>query len=143
MADLMGLLIETLANSIVFACKLIKDVFLLGVRAAVFVTLAWLRLLKAIICFPVNVCLGIIHWTIALASLPFRVLNAFQKKKVLEFHLHEMEIELQNLIWEKKEVYRKLQVAIKDRRFVETILTEIEEEHDKAIAKIELLKNEV
>lgn len=54
-----------------------------------------------------------------------------------------MEIELQNLIWEKKEVYRKLQVAIKDRRFVETILIEIEEEHDKAIAKIELLKNEV
>lgn len=86
MADLMGLLIETLANSIVLACKplfLIKLVFLLGVRTAVFVTLAWLRLLKAIICFPVNVCLGIIHWTIALALLPIRILNAFQKEKVV------------------------------------------------------------
>lgn len=83
MADVMGLLIETLANSIVLACKMIKDVFLFGVRTAVFVTLAWLRLLKSIICFPVNVCLGIFHWTIALASLPFRILNAFQKKKVV------------------------------------------------------------
>eukprot|EP00268_Persea_americana_P021123 TRINITY_DN21129_c0_g1_i5.p1 TRINITY_DN21129_c0_g1~~TRINITY_DN21129_c0_g1_i5.p1 ORF type:complete len:363 (+),score=65.77 TRINITY_DN21129_c0_g1_i5:402-1490(+) len=146
MEDLMGLLIETVENSIVLVSKplfLFKDVFLLGVRTAVFVTLAWLRLLKAIICFPVNMCLGIIHWTIALASLPFRILNAFQKEKVLEFHLHEMEIELQNIIGEKKEVYRQLEIAIKDLRFVETILIEIEEEHNKAIVKIELLKNEL
>lgn len=54
-----------------------------------------------------------------------------------------MEIELQNIIREKKEVYRQLEIAIKDLRFVETILIEIEEEHDKAIVKIELLKNEV
>lgn len=61
----------------------------------------------------------------------------------LEFHLHEMEIELQSLIWEKKELFRQLQIAIEDSRFLETILTEIEEEHNKAIAKIKLLKNEV
>lgn len=46
-------------------------------------------------------------------------------------------------MWGKKELEEQLQTAIKDRRVMEMIVAEIEEDHDKAVAKIELLENEV
>ncbi|KAF8380842.1 hypothetical protein HHK36_028337 [Tetracentron sinense] len=62
---------------------------------------------------------------------------------MLEMHLHEMQIELENLVWDKKELEERLQIAIKDRRIIESILAEFEEEHDKAIYQIELQEGEL
>lgn len=58
-------------------------------------------------------------------------------------HLHDMQIELENLAWDRKELQQHLQTAIKEHKLMELILAELEEEHDKAIAKIELLEGEV
>lgn len=54
-----------------------------------------------------------------------------------------MQIELENLAWDRKELHQHLQTAIKEHKMLELILAELEEEHDKAIAKIELLEGEV
>lgn len=54
-----------------------------------------------------------------------------------------MQIELENLAWDRKELQEHLQTAIKEQKMMELILAELEEEHDKAIAKIELLASEV
>lgn len=54
-----------------------------------------------------------------------------------------MQIELENLAWDRKELQEHLQTAIKEQKMMELILTELEEEHDKVIAKIELLVGEV
>ena len=61
----------------------------------------------------------------------------------LELHLHEMQIELENLVWDRKELQRHLQTAIKEHKMMEIILAELEDDHDKAISKIELLQSEV
>ncbi|KAF3449241.1 hypothetical protein FNV43_RR09969 [Rhamnella rubrinervis] len=84
-----------------------------------------------------------ILWTIAILSLPLRMLIALQRERQLEMHLHDMQIELENLAWDRKELQQHLQTAIKEHKMMELILADLEEEHDKAIAKIELLEGEL
>lgn len=54
-----------------------------------------------------------------------------------------MQIEMDNLIWERKEIHGQFQTSVKEIRILGSMLAEVEEENDKAIAKIELLKVEV
>ena len=61
----------------------------------------------------------------------------------LELYLHDIQIDLENLLWDNKKLQEHLQTAIKERKMMELILAELEEEHDKAIAKIEQLEGEV
>lgn len=61
----------------------------------------------------------------------------------LEVQLDRLNSELENVIWEKKEIMGQLNMANKERIMVEAMLVELEDEHDEAIAKIELLEGEV
>ncbi|TXG54602.1 hypothetical protein EZV62_019858 [Acer yangbiense] len=61
----------------------------------------------------------------------------------LEEHLDKMMLQLETLLWDRKELEDRLQKAVKERRIVESMLAELEDEHDKAMAKIELLESEV
>jgi hypothetical protein len=61
----------------------------------------------------------------------------------LGLYLHDMRIELENLLWDRKELQEHLQTAIKECKMMELILAELEEEHDKAISKLEQLEGEV
>lgn len=63
--------------------------------------------------------------------------------KQLEKHLLDMQIEVENLALDRKELQEHLHTAINERRMMELILVELEGEHDKAIAKVELLVSEV
>ncbi|URE18981.1 2OG-Fe(II) oxygenase superfamily [Musa troglodytarum] len=54
-----------------------------------------------------------------------------------------MQIQLENLVWENKELEERLQIAMEDRKVIEMILKEIEEEHEKAVTRIDLLENEL
>ena len=58
-------------------------------------------------------------------------------------HMHDLQIELENLMWNRKELEDRLQMAIKERRMMETMLAEVEDEQDEAIIKIEMLEREV
>lgn len=61
----------------------------------------------------------------------------------LEQKLHGMQIDLENLVRDKKKLQEHFQMAVKERRMMEILLAEIEEEHDMAIAKIEKLEGKV
>ncbi|CAK9143704.1 unnamed protein product [Ilex paraguariensis] len=61
----------------------------------------------------------------------------------LEMHLHEMQAELEYLMWDRKELDERLQTAIKERRMMEVMLAEFEEEYDQAIVQIELMEGEL
>lgn len=54
-----------------------------------------------------------------------------------------MQMELENLVWDRKKLDEKLKKAIKERRLVESLLAELEDEHDEVISKMELLEIEV
>lgn len=57
--------------------------------------------------------------------------------------LHRLRNELENVLWDRKDLEEQLRVAIKERKMMEKMLVELEEEHDEAIVKIELLQGEV
>ncbi|KAL0447638.1 UNVERIFIED_CONTAM: hypothetical protein Slati_1891700 [Sesamum latifolium] len=61
----------------------------------------------------------------------------------MEIQLRRLRYELENALWDRKELEVKLHVAVKERRMMETMLMELEEEHDEAIVRIELLDGEV
>ncbi|KAK9276367.1 hypothetical protein L1049_005900 [Liquidambar formosana] len=138
----MALFMELMAIIIILVTKpfsLFKLACMFGVKTIFIVTHTWIELLRA----TIRLFWSIVIWTAALISLPVRVLTAIQRERLLELHLHEMEIELENLVWDTKELEERLQTAIKEHRMMELMLAELEEEHDKAIVKIELLKGEL
>uniref|UniRef100_A0A5B7B511 Uncharacterized protein n=1 Tax=Davidia involucrata TaxID=16924 RepID=A0A5B7B511_DAVIN len=146
MVDLMALFLEFVATIIILVTKpfsLVKLSCLFGLRCICTVIQTWVELLSASIFFHVNIFWRFIIWTVALISLPVRVLTALQRERLLEMHLHEMRIELENLMWGRKELEERLQMAIKEYRMMEVMLAELEEEHEQAIVKIELLEREL
>lgn len=54
-----------------------------------------------------------------------------------------MEIEFERLLWENKELKQRLHRVIKDRKVIETLFEEIEEDHEKALSRIDVLENEL
>lgn len=54
-----------------------------------------------------------------------------------------MQTELENMIWHRKKLVEELKLVIKERRMMDTLLAELEDEHDEAICKMELLEGEV
>ncbi|XWS62288.1 hypothetical protein CRYUN_Cryun07bG0197400 [Craigia yunnanensis] len=86
----------------------------------------WMELVKAAVSFHVNMFWKAVIWMVALISLPVRVLTALQRERVLEQHLHEMQFELETLVWDRKELEDHLQAAVRERRIMESILIELE-----------------
>lgn len=61
----------------------------------------------------------------------------------MEAHLRYTQVELECLLWYQMELEGRLQKAIKERRVMELVLSELEEEHEKTISRLELLEHEV
>ncbi|QCD90949.1 hypothetical protein DEO72_LG4g1911 [Vigna unguiculata] len=142
----MAMILELLASIILLVTKpfsLLKLAFWFGIKIALTVIYTWTELISTTISFYVDIVLSVITWTFGLISLPARTVNVFQKEKQLEQKLHEIQIELENLVREKKELQEHFQMAVKERRMVEILLAEFEEEHDMAIAKIEKLEGKL
>ncbi|KAH1163220.1 hypothetical protein GLYMA_01G152500v4 [Glycine max] len=139
----MALISELLANTILLVMRhfsLLRLACLFGIRIALTVIYTWTELIGTTISFHANIILRIITWTFGLISLPARVVYAFQRERQLEQKLHEMQIELENLVWDKKELQEHFKMAVKERKMMEMLLVELEEEHDMAIEKIEKLE---
>ncbi|MED6171362.1 hypothetical protein PIB30_040065 [Stylosanthes scabra] len=54
-----------------------------------------------------------------------------------------MQIDLENLLQDYKELEEHLQIAVKERRMMELLVSELEEEQDMAVAKIEKLEKKL
>ncbi|KAI3930097.1 hypothetical protein MKX01_016571 [Papaver californicum] len=142
----MGLIFELTTNIIISFLKplsLFKILVSFGLRTTRLVAFTWFMLVKAAVNLNLEICSKVMIWTVAIVSLPLRILNAVQRERLLESRLLEMQIELEDLTWDKKKLEERLRAAIQDRRVLESILTEIEDEHDKAISKIEHLVSEL
>ncbi|GLT91363.1 hypothetical protein SLE2022_092540 [Rubroshorea leprosula] len=142
----MGLFAEVVATIILLVTKpfsLCKLIGVFYVRTTWIVIRTWIDFIKAAVSFHVNLILKAILWMIGLVSLPLQFLMAFQRERLLEKQLHELQFELETLVWDRKELEDHLQTAIKERRIMESMLMELEEELESAIAKIELLDGEL
>ncbi|GMH09630.1 hypothetical protein Nepgr_011471 [Nepenthes gracilis] len=100
-------------------------------------------LARAIITLHMDICWRFIIWMISIISFPARALGALHRAKMMEGLLQEMQNELENLVWERKELEAQLQMAVKEHHLLDAMLAELEEEHDKAIVEIQFLESEV
>ncbi|XP_050375646.1 uncharacterized protein LOC126793228 [Argentina anserina] len=142
----MALIAELLTTTIIVATRpfsLIKLLCMLGVKTFFLFTSLCIELVKTVIILHLNFFWRIIVWVVTIISLPGRILTALQREKQLEMHLHNMQIELENLAWDRKELEEHLHKAFREQKMMELIIAELEEEHDKVIAKIELLVGEL
>ncbi|KAF5201633.1 Coiled-coil protein [Thalictrum thalictroides] len=146
MVDLISLSVEFMTNTVTLVAQpfsLIKVVCMFGVRSVFLVTYIWLQLVRGIINVHVDLVWKIIVWTFAFVSLPVRILTALHRERLLEMHIQQMQVEVENLAWDKRQLDERLQMIIKDCRIMGSIISELEEEQEKAIDKIALLENEV
>ncbi|KAK9144085.1 hypothetical protein Sjap_003988 [Stephania japonica] len=104
---------------------------------------ACLHFLNSLLYFLFDAWWNTMIWTVAFFSLPYRILTAIRREHMLEMHLHEMQIEIEYLAWDKKELQERLRAATKNCKIIESMLTELEDDHDQAIDKIELLEKEL
>ncbi|KAE9596857.1 hypothetical protein Lal_00007279 [Lupinus albus] len=142
----MSLMYELLANIILFTTmpfSLLRLACLFGIRTVIIVVYTWAELIRSIISLNLNIIFGTITWTLGLISLPARFVNAFLRERQLEEKLHQMQNRLESLIWDQKKLQERFQMAIKERKMMEMLLAELEEEHDMAIAEIEKLEKKL
>lgn len=146
MMDLIAAFVE-LVSALMFLVTLPFSPFIsfcrLGVKCTFIVISTLAELLTAAIFLHVHIFWRLLVWTGALLSLPGRLLNALQRNRLMEMHLQEMQYVLETIIWEKKQLKERLKTANKDRRMMEVMLAELEEEHDQAIVKMESLESEL
>ncbi|KAK1261892.1 hypothetical protein QJS04_geneDACA001236 [Acorus gramineus] len=146
MMNLVDSLIELMKNMFMLVTKpflVIKLVCLLGERVLALTTLTSVHLIRIIINVHVQLCFKILAPVISVLSLPVRIVNALQRERFLETRLDEIVGQFESLVWENKELEEQLKVVVKDHNILETVLAEIEDEHDNALIKIELLENEL
>ncbi|XP_044501516.1 uncharacterized protein LOC123222681 [Mangifera indica] len=146
MVSLMSLSQELMATMMILVTKpfcLCKSAILFCLKTTFFVVYSWIDLVNATTSFHVNMICRTMSWTVALISLPLRVFTALQRETVLEQQLHEMQLELETLAWDRKELEGHLQTAIEEHKSMESMLAELEDENDKAMAKIELLEGKL
>ncbi|KAF5936027.1 hypothetical protein HYC85_027156 [Camellia sinensis] len=144
--DMMALFHELVGTIIILMTKpfsLVKLSCIFAMRSFCIVVYTWVEVLRTSISVHLNILWSVMFWTFTFISLPVRVLTALQRERLLQMRLHELQIELENLVWNRKELEERLQMAIKECRMMEAMLTELEDDHDQAIVKIELLESEL
>ncbi|KAK9218615.1 hypothetical protein WN943_007252 [Citrus x changshan-huyou] len=87
--------------------------------------------------------MGISSWVLTALQRESLYYEKDYKHVQLEENLCEMQLELENLVWDRKILEDHLQAAIRERKILESMFAELEDEHDKAIEKIELLEREL
>lgn len=142
MAELLQL-VNTVMFLLIKPFSMVKFTCFFGMRTICIVIQTWTELLRAAMGFHARILWRLIIWSIAILSLPIRSLTALQRERAVEMHLQEMQIEFENLVWERKELEKKILLAIRDRKIMQAMLAELEDEHDDAIVKIEQLEGQL
>ncbi|XP_044465194.1 uncharacterized protein LOC123195508 isoform X2 [Mangifera indica] len=146
MVYLMSLFEELMDMIMILLLKpfcLCKPAIMFCLKSTFFVIHCWMDLVNATISFNVNLICRTMSWTVALVTLPLRVFTALQRERLLEQQMNEMQVELETLVWDRKELEVHLQNAIKEGKIMESMLAELEDENDNTMAKIELLEGEL
>ncbi|CAN4099587.1 unnamed protein product [Withania somnifera] len=141
MAELLQL-VNAVMILLIKPLSLLKFTCFFGVRTICVVIQTWTELLRAAMGLHAILLWRLIVWAIAILSLPIRSLTALRRERALEMHLQEMQTEFENLVWERKELEKKLLIAIKEKKILQVMLAELEDEHDEAIVKIGQLEGQ-
>ncbi|KAJ0970957.1 hypothetical protein J5N97_018916 [Dioscorea zingiberensis] len=135
-----------MTSTVVFVttpCSLAKILLLVGVRVTTAAALASLQLLVSLVNFHVDLCCRVIALSIALVTLPFRILATLQRERESEARLSDIRVQLEGLAWENRGLEERLEMEMRERELIETVFEEIEEAHEKAMDRIDVLESEL
>ncbi|XP_031380666.1 uncharacterized protein LOC116195550 [Punica granatum] len=113
------------------------------VKTTLIVISTWVELIQAGTSLNISVFGKVVLWTFALITLPIRVLTAVRRERQLEAYLKYTQVELEYLLCYQKELEARLEKAIKECKVMEILLSELEEDHETAISRLELLEDEL
>ncbi|KAI4367973.1 hypothetical protein MLD38_016594 [Melastoma candidum] len=142
----MALASELAGLAIVLATRpflLVKLACLVGLRACFVVLRTWLEITKAAVSLHVSLFWKMILWTVAILLLPFRILAALQRERQLESSLRFLRVELEDLIGERDELEERYGRAVRERKMLEFMLTELEDDYEKVLTRLEMLEEEL
>ncbi|XP_057524575.1 uncharacterized protein LOC130804222 isoform X2 [Amaranthus tricolor] len=117
--------------------------FLLAMRSLWFAIVTWMQLFGAVVSWHTNMCWCFILWTVSITTFPIRAWCALRREKMMERVLQQLQVDLENLSWDYDKLAAHLKLAIEEHHLMESMLAELETEHDKAINKIEFLEEKV
>ncbi|KAG6397214.1 hypothetical protein SASPL_143380 [Salvia splendens] len=139
----MALLVSALVGLVLRPLLLAKLSCQVGARGLCFVVLTWLEVLRYALCLHFVILWRLAIWGMAVLSLPVRAFSALYRERMLEMQLHRLRNEMEDVLFDAKELEEKLHEAIEERSTIEMLVIELEKEHDEAILKIKLLEGEV
>ncbi|TVU36956.1 hypothetical protein EJB05_18915 [Eragrostis curvula] len=104
-----------------------------------FLALALLRLVQ----LPAQLFCEAMAWSLTFLAFPLRMLSVVEKERKLSGLIAAMQSQMDDLVWENKDLEDRLRAALKEQDAMEAVLDEMEEEHEDAYAKIAVLENQV
>ncbi|XP_031503008.1 uncharacterized protein LOC116266072 [Nymphaea colorata] len=142
----MAWVLELVCYAMVLAAKPFC-LMMLGCRLCIGMAAIFVRELLNLVKVAWNGCRGLlwglVDCFISVIMLPARVLTALRREKKLETHVQDLQRQLDCLLWQKKELEKTLESTIDDKEVLEAMLGEVEEDHDKSIAKIGMLEKQL
>uniref|UniRef100_A0ACD5X9U6 Uncharacterized protein n=1 Tax=Avena sativa TaxID=4498 RepID=A0ACD5X9U6_AVESA len=101
------------------------------------------RLAVAAVQLPAILFFESMLWAVAFLTWPLRLLAAADRERKLDRLLGEMQVQMERVVWENRDLEQRLRAALKEQAAMEEILDEMEEEQEDAFARIGLLESQV
>ncbi|XP_062231797.1 uncharacterized protein LOC133929159 isoform X2 [Phragmites australis] len=92
------------------------------------------RALRRVVQLPALLCCEAMVWAVTFLASPLRLLTAVER---------ERKAQMDDLVWENKDLEEKLQAALREQEAMEAVLDEMEEEHEEAFARIDVLESQL
>uniref|UniRef100_A0ACD5XL33 Uncharacterized protein n=1 Tax=Avena sativa TaxID=4498 RepID=A0ACD5XL33_AVESA len=101
------------------------------------------HLAVAAVQLPALLCLEAMLSAVAFMTWPLRLLAAADRERKLDRLLADMQVQMERVVWENRDLEQRLRAALKEQAAMEEILDEMEEEQEDAFARIDLLESQV
>ncbi|OEL29095.1 hypothetical protein BAE44_0009893 [Dichanthelium oligosanthes] len=105
-----------------------------------FLLAAFARALRWLVQLPALLCCEAMVWAVSFLAFPLRMLTAVERERKLGRLIGEMQVQMDDLVWENKQLEEKVQAALREQEAMDALLDEMEDEHDDAFARIDALE---
>lgn len=122
---------------------LIKLLWHVCVKLFCLVVFPWVGLFDFVFVFCLSMGQRMIIWGVGALLVPLQLFTTPQREKTLQTQLCQLRSQLEEVVREEKEMDRMMKTEAKERKKMEILLIEAEEEKNRAIKKVQQLQTTV
>ncbi|XP_066382095.1 uncharacterized protein [Miscanthus floridulus] len=108
-----------------------------------FLLVSCARALRRLLQLPALLCCEAMAWAVTFIAFPLRMLTAVERERKLGRLVAEMQAQMDDLAWENTTLEDRLRAALREQEAVEGVLDEMENEHEDALARINVLETQL